>query len=52
MLPVSPTLKEALDKYEQDFRAGNLPEGKFIKAPPSTFKWYKLCQPCFEDKLQ
>ena len=51
MLPVCPTLKEALDKFEQDFQVANLPEGKFIKSP-STFKWYKLGQPCFEDNLQ
>ena len=31
MLPVSPTLKEALDQFEQDFKASNLPKGKFIK---------------------
>ena len=52
MLPVSPTLNEALDKFVQDFQAANLPEGKLIKTPPSTSKWYKLGQPCFEDKLQ
>ena len=37
---------------EYDFQADNLPEGKFIKHPPSTSKWYKLGQPCFDDKLQ
>ena len=26
-LPVSPTLKEALDKFKQDFQTANLPEG-------------------------
>ena len=52
MLPVSPQLKEALDKFEQDFQAATLPEVKFIKPPPSTSKWYKLSQPCFEDKMQ
>ena len=38
MFPVSPTLKEALDKFEQDFQAANLPEGKFIKPPLYTAK--------------
>ena len=52
MLPVSPTLKEALDKFEQDFKAANLPEGKFIKLPPSTAKWYKLGNLCLEEKIQ
>ena len=52
MLPVSPKLKEALEEFKQYFQASNLSEGKFIKPPPSTFKWYKLGQPCFEDKLQ
>ena len=33
MPSVSPTLKEALDKFEQDFKAANLPGGKFIQPP-------------------
>ena len=40
MLPLNPILKVAFEKFEQDFLASNLPEGKYIK------------QPCFEDKLQ
>ena len=28
MLPLSPQLKDAFDKFEQDFHAANLPEGK------------------------
>ena len=52
MLPLSPPLKDAFDKFEQDFQAANLPEGKYIKPPASTCKWYKLGQPCFEEKLQ
>ena len=52
MLPLSPHLKDALEKFEQDFQATCLPEGKYVKTPASTFKWYKLRQPCFEDKLQ
>ena len=34
-----------------DFQAANLPEGKSIKTPASTSKWYELGH-CFEDKLQ
>ena len=49
MLPVSPTLKEALDKFDQDLKAANLLEGKFIKPPPA--KWYKLGNSCLE-KMQ
>ena len=30
MLPLSPYLKDAFDKFEQDFQASNLPEGKYI----------------------
>ena len=45
MLPLS-------SKFEQDFLASNLPGGKYIKPPPSTAKWYKVGQPCFEDKIQ
>ena len=52
MLPLSPYLKDAFEKFEQDFLASNLPEGKYIKPPASTAKWYKVEQPCFEDKLQ
>ena len=33
MLPLSPVLNEAFDKFEQDFQAANLPEGKYIKKP-------------------
>ena len=52
MLPLSPYLKDAFEKFEQDFLASNLPEGKYIKPPVTTTKWYKVGQPCFEDKLQ
>ena len=52
MLPLSPYLKDAFEKFEQDFLASNLPAGKYIKAPASTAKYYKVGQPCFEDKLQ
>ena len=52
MLPLSSHIKDAFDKFEQDFLASNLPEGKYIKPPPSTAKWYKVGQPCFEDKMQ
>ena len=52
MLPVRPTLKEALDKFGQDFKVANLPEGKFIKPPPSTAKWYKLGNSSLEEKMQ
>ena len=52
MLPLSPILKDAFEKFEQNFLASNLPEGKYIKPPASTAKYYKVGQPCFEDKLQ
>ena len=52
MLPLSSIIKDAFDKFEQDFQAANLSEGKHIKPPPSTAKWYKLGQPCYEDKIQ
>ena len=52
MLPLNPYLKEPFDKFEQDFQASDLTEGKYIKPPPSTAKWYKVGQPCFEDKIQ
>ena len=52
MLPLSPYLKDAFEKFEQDLLAYNLPEGKYIKLPATTAIWYKVGQPCFEDKLQ
>ena len=51
MLPLNPILKVAFEKFEQDFLASNLPEGKNIKPPASTAKYYKVGQPYFEDKL-
>ena len=38
MLPLSSVIKDAFDKFEHDFKAANLPEGKYIKPPPSTTK--------------
>ena len=52
MLPISSRIKDAFDKFEHDFLASNLPEGKYIKPPPSTAKWYKVGQPCYEEKIQ
>ena len=49
MFPVSPTLKEASDKFEQYFQTAKLPEGKFIKPLPPL---PRLGEPCFEDLLQ
>ena len=51
MLPLSSVIKDAFDKFEHDFKAANLPEGKYIK-PPATTKWYKVGQPCYEEKMQ
>ena len=47
MLPLSTVIKDAFDKFEHD-----LPEDKYIKPPPSTAKWYKVGQPCYEEKIQ
>ena len=52
MVPLNSIIKDAFDKFDQDFQAANLPEGEYIKAPPSTAKWYKVGQPCYEDKIQ
>ena len=40
MLPLNPILKEAFEKFEQNFLASNLPEGKYSKPPASTAKYY------------
>ena len=52
MLPLNSIIKDAFDKFDQDFQAANLPERKYIRPPPSTAKWYKVGQPCYEDKMQ
>ena len=53
MPPLSCYIKDAFEKFEQDFQASNLPEGKYIKKKPTSIsKWYNVGQPCFEDKLQ
>ena len=52
MLPLSSVIKDGFDKFEYDFQAANLPEGIYIKPPPSTTKWYKVGQPCYEEKIQ
>ena len=53
MLPLNPILKDAFEKFKQDFLASNLPESKIYQAPPAfTAMHYKVGQPCFEDKLQ
>ena len=51
-LPLNPIFKDTFEKFEQDFLASNLLECKYIKPPASTTKYYKVGQPCFEDKLQ
>ena len=51
-LPLSSVIKDAFDKFQHDFKAANLPEGKYIKPPPSTSKWYRVGQPCYQDKYQ
>ena len=52
MLTLSSHIKDAFDKFEHEILASNLPESKYIKPPPSTVKWYKVGQPCYEDKIQ
>ena len=51
-LPANPTLKEELTKWEQDFQNLNLTEGKFPKAPQARGRWYKMVDPCFEERMQ
>ena len=45
--PLNSHIKDAFYKFEHDFL-----EGKYVKPPPSTAKWYKVEQPCYEDKIQ
>ena len=50
--PSARLIKNAFDKFDHDFQAANLPEGKYIKPPYSAAKLYKVGQPCYEDKIQ
>ena len=52
ILPLSSVIKDAFDKFQHDFKVANLAEGKYVKPPPSTSKWYKVGQPTFQDKIQ
>ena len=45
-------IKDAFHKFQHDFKAANLPEGKYVKPPPSTSKWYRVGQPCYQNKYQ
>ena len=51
ILPLSSVIKDAFDKFQHDFKAANLSEGKYVKPPPSTSKWYRMGQPSFQDKI-
>ena len=42
ILPLSPCLKDAFEKFEQDFQASYLREGKYIKPHASTSKYYRV----------
>ena len=44
MLPLSSHIKDAFDKFEHDFSASNLAEGKYINPPPlqSGTRWDSL----------
>ena len=41
-----------LTKWEQDFQNLNLIQGKFPEAPQATGKYYKMVDPCFEERMQ
>ena len=52
MLPLSSVIKDAFDEFEHNFQAANLSDGKYSKPRPSTAKWYKVGQPCYEGNIQ
>ena len=56
MLPLNPILQDAFEKFEQDFLASNLPEGKYIKPrlqQPSTTRWdYLVLKISFKNLIQ
>ena len=39
-------------RFCQQKHSSSLPEGKNIKPLPSTSKWYRVGQPCYQDKFQ
>ena len=49
ILPLSSVIRDAFDKFQHDFKAANLSEGKYVKPPPSTSKWYS---PLFRIKFR
>ena len=49
MLPLNPIIKDAFEKFEQDFLASNSPAVKYINPLASTARYYKVGQPCFEE---
>ena len=50
MLPLSSVMP--LISLNMIFRPPIYVEGKYIKPPPSTTKWYKVGEPCYEEKIQ
>ena len=52
ILPLGSVIKDAFDKFQHDFKAANLPEGKYVKPPPATSNWYRVGQPCYQDRYQ
>ena len=52
ILPLSSVIKDTFDKFQHDFKAANLPESKYVNPSPSTSKWYRVGQPCYQDKYQ
>ena len=50
--PRGPSAMLPLNFILQDFLSCNFPEDKYIKPLASTAKYYKVGQPCFEDKIQ
>ena len=51
--PLAQLLRTPLINFNMTLRLPiNLSEGKYVKPPPSTSKWYKVGQPTFQDKIQ
>ena len=50
--PLAQLSRTPLINFQHDFKAANLAEGKYVKPPPSTSKWYKVGQPTFQVKIQ
>ena len=52
ILPLSSVIKDAFDKFQHDFKAANLAEGKYVKPPPPLLSGTRWDSPHFRIKFR